>query len=157
VYKTRDGFLYVAIGNPLQWRALVKLSEFAELENGARWDTLAARSVDRKVVYELMAKAISYFATGDIASDLRAARIPHSRVNTIHEVHELPAIRERMPSTIGPNGIRIRLAPVAVDLPDLRTVYDFAPAYGQHTDSILSEIGLNGSEIRDLRNAGVVA
>lgn len=147
----------MAIGNPLQWRALVKLSEFAELENGARWDTLAARSVDRKVVYELMAKAISYFATGDIASDLRAARIPHSRINTIPEVHELPAIRERMPSTIGPNGNRIRLAPAAVDLPDLRTDYDFAPAYGQHTDSILSEIGLDSSAIRDLRNAGVVA
>ena len=157
VYKTRDGFLYVAIGNTLQWRALVKLPAFADLENGGRWDTLSARSADRTIICELMTKAISCFATGDIASDLRAARIPHSRINTIPEVHELPAIRERMPSTIGPNGNRIRLAPAAVDLLDLRTDYDFAPAYGQHTDLILSEIGLDSSAIRDLRNAGVVA
>jgi itaconate CoA-transferase len=157
VYETQDGFLYVAIGNTLQWRALVKLPAFADLDNGGRWDTLAARSADRKTVRELMAKAIGAFTTGDIAHDLRAARIPHSRINTIREVHELPAIRERMPSTIGPDGKQIRLAPAAVDLPEPRTEFDFAPAYGQHTDSILSEIGLDTSEILDLRNAGVVA
>jgi itaconate CoA-transferase len=157
VYKTQDGFLYVAIGNTLQWRALIKLPAFADLENGGRWDTLAARSADRKIVRELMAKAISSFATGDIAHDLRAARIPHSRINTIREVHELPAIRERMPSTKGPDGKPIRLAPAAVDLPDLRTEYDFAPAYGEHTDSVLSEVGLSSSEIRELRIEGIIA
>jgi itaconate CoA-transferase len=80
VYKTQDGFLYVAIGNTLQWRALVKLPAFADLENGGRWDTLSARSADRKIICELMTKAISCFATGDIASDLRAARIPCGRI-----------------------------------------------------------------------------
>lgn len=157
VYKTQDGFLYVAIGNALQWRALIKLPAFADLENEGRWDTLAARSADQKIVRELMAKAICSFSTGAIAHDLRAARIPHSQINTIREVHELPAIRERMPSTIGPNGNRIRLAPAAVDLPDLRTEYDFAPAYGEHTDSVLSEVGLSSSEIRELRIEGIIA
>ena len=62
-----------------------------------------------------------------------------------------------MPSTIGPNGNRIRLAPAAVDFPDLRTEYDFAPAYGEHTDSVLSEVGLSSSEIRELRIRGIIA
>ena len=60
VYKTQDGFLYVAIGNALQWRALIKLPAFADLENEGRWDTLAARSADQKIVRELMAKAMSF-------------------------------------------------------------------------------------------------
>ena len=33
---------------------------------------------------------------------------------------------------------------------------DPVPALGQHTDSILAELGLGGAEIRSLREAGAV-
>jgi len=62
-----------------------------------------------------------------------------------------------MPRTVTPDGRPIRLAPMAVDLPEVETEYAFAPRYGEHTDAVLGEIGLSPIEVADLRDAGIVA
>jgi len=157
VYATRDGFLYIAIGNTLQWRALVKLPPFSSLDAGGRWDTLAARAADKEMLYAAMRDAVKTVGMAELTDALRKARIPHAPINTIEEVHALPAVRSRMPQTRTPDGHHIRLAPMAVDLSEAPLEYEFAPTYGQHTDAILAEIHLSGDEIHEFRHAGVVA
>jgi crotonobetainyl-CoA:carnitine CoA-transferase CaiB-like acyl-CoA transferase len=157
VYATSDGFLYIAIGNTLQWRALVKLQPFSSLDAGGRWDTLAARAADKDRLHAAMRDAVRTVGTAELSDALRKTRIPHAPINTIEEVHALPAVRSRMPQTRTPDGRYIRLAPMAVDSSETPPEYEFAPTYGQHTEAVLTEIHVSNDEIREFRHAGVVA
>lgn len=157
VYAARDGFLYLAIGNTIQWRALVSLDPFRSLDAGGRWDTLEARAAGREELSRQLAALIAPLSVAELAEALKAARIPFAPINTVAEAHALPAVRSRMPRTVTPDGHAIRLAPMAVDLLGAETQYAFAPRYGEHTDAVLSEIGLSPAEVADLRDAGIVA
>ncbi|CAN0151000.1 unnamed protein product [Phaeothamnion confervicola] len=157
VYQGRDGFLYLAIGNTSQWRTLVSLPPFRSLDESGRWDTLAARAADRETVSRALGTLIAPLAVGELSEMLTKARIPFAPINTIPDVHALPPVRSRMPRTQMPDGRTIRLAPMAVDRPQAPMDYAFAPRYGEHTDAVLAEIGMSGSEIAQLRQGGIVA
>jgi crotonobetainyl-CoA:carnitine CoA-transferase CaiB-like acyl-CoA transferase len=62
--------------------------------------------------------------------------------------------------TTAPDGRSVSLPPPAArtgHLDSLKGNLPFSPAYGEHTDRLLSEIGLSDSEIAGLRERGVVA
>jgi itaconate CoA-transferase len=59
-----------------------------------------------------------------------------------------------------PDGRTVRLPPPAVlteHLEQQNRELPFAPAYGEHTDSLLAEIGISQEEIVSLRDRGIVA
>jgi crotonobetainyl-CoA:carnitine CoA-transferase CaiB-like acyl-CoA transferase len=157
VYAARDGYLYLAIGNTGQWRSLVSLPPFHSLDADGRWDTLAARAADRAQLTHSLAHLIAPLTVTELTAAFTQARLPFSRINTLADVHALPPVQSRMPRTTAPDGRTIRLAPMAVDRPEAATDYVFAPRYGEHTDAVLHEIGLNANEIAGLRQTGVVA
>ena len=155
VYQARDGHIYLAIGNTQQWRSLVSLPAFVRLDEGGRWDALPARAADRDQLRATLAEIIGALPVGELVALFTKARLPHALINSIEQVHALPAIRSRMPRTQTPDGRFIRLAPTAVDHSAAPSVLEFAPRYGQHTDHVLGEIGLSAGEINALRQSGV--
>jgi itaconate CoA-transferase len=157
VYQTCDGFLYLAIGNTSQWRMLVSLAPFRSLDDGGRWDTLAARAAECEILSRALAALIAPLTVGELSEMLAKARIPYAPINTIPDVHALPPMRSRLPRTQTPEGRTIRLAPMAVDRPQASMDYAFAPRYGEHTDAVLSEIGVSAGEIAHMRKNGTVA
>ncbi len=73
---------------------------------------------------------------------------------------ELPFIRDALLRTAAPDGKVIRLPPPAVETEFLKAQggnLPFAPAYGEHTDALLTEAGLSDVEIRSLHARGVIA
>jgi len=75
-------------------------------------------------------------------------------------VPNLPFVASAALKTTVPDGRIVRLPPPAVHTNYLEQIYGtlpFAPAYGEHTDTILGEIGLSPSEIASLREQEVVA
>lgn len=157
VYACRDGFLYLAIGNTGQWRALVSLPEFVGLDQAGRWDTLAARAERADELRAELARSVAPLAMAELQAKLAGARIPHAPINTIGEVHALPEVRSRMPVTRAPDGRQVRLAPQPVDRAEQPRELAFAPHYGEHTDAVLAEAGIDAGEIAQLRQTGVVA
>jgi crotonobetainyl-CoA:carnitine CoA-transferase CaiB-like acyl-CoA transferase len=93
----------------------------------------------------------------EILADLRAAVIPATRINDLHQVRELPQLRDKLTRTVRPDGRAVRMQPMAVDRPDAGAELAFAPKYGEHTQRVLAEAGLAAEEIRALYGAGVVA
>ena len=89
-------------------------------------------------------------------ADLRAATIPHARINGVVAVRELEALRERLTSTVMPDGKRVRMQPMAVDLPGAAREFRFPPKYGEHTRPVLREAGFSDDECRALAAAGVI-
>jgi len=158
-YRTKDGFIYMAIGSDAQWSRFIKKPQFASLAQ-ERFSSNEGRRKDREELHALIEGITEKHATQEIAAVLKAAGIPHSPITPIEEVPQLPFVASSSLTTNTPDGRSIRLPPPAVrtgHLDELEGTLPFSPAYGEHTDRLLNEIGLSDSEIAGLRNRGVVA
>ncbi len=155
-YPTRDGFIYFALGNDVQWQRLVAIAEFASLANDA-WLTNDGRRQDRQAMYTAIGDTFRNFTTAEIAQKLSAAAIPNAPINTIPEVMEEEAVSRKITTTTTPDGKTIRMQPMAVDVPGASREVPFAPSYGQHTDALLNEVGYSDAERTAFRDAGIIA
>jgi crotonobetainyl-CoA:carnitine CoA-transferase CaiB-like acyl-CoA transferase len=155
VYPTRDGFFYMAIGSDVQWRRLTALPRFASLATAERL-TNEGRIRDRRDLQRDIAALTATLSAEDVMADLRAAMIPHARINGVAAVRELEALRDRLTVTVMPGGKRVRMQPMAVDLPGAAREFSFAPKYGEHTRPVLREAGFSEDECRALAAAGAI-
>jgi crotonobetainyl-CoA:carnitine CoA-transferase CaiB-like acyl-CoA transferase len=153
VYRTADSWLYVAIGNDVQWRRLTSLEPFRSLARATR-ETNEGRKADRAAIHEELAALIREHGTDELLALLREGGVVVSPVHTIEQVRDLPGIREHLTRTVLPDGREVRLPPTAVETG--RDEFPLAPGYGEHTREILREAGLEDSRIEDLRSRGVV-
>jgi crotonobetainyl-CoA:carnitine CoA-transferase CaiB-like acyl-CoA transferase len=158
-YRTGDGFIYMAIGSDAQWSRIIRKPWFASLAQ-ERFSSNAGRRRDREELHALIEAITEKHTAQETAEVLREAGIPHSPITPIEEVPRLPFVASSNLTTNTPDGHSIRLPPPAVrteHLDKLEGTLPFAPAYGEHTDKLLLEIGLSDSEIAGLRDRGVVA
>lgn len=155
VYPARDGFFYMAIGSDVQWRRLTALARFASLGREER-DTNEGRIRDRVGLQADIAALTAKLSLSDIEADLRAATIPHARINGVAAVRELEPLRQRLTQTRTPAGKPVRMQPMAVDLPQAQREFTFPPKYGEHTRSVLREAGYSEAECRSLAAAGAI-
>jgi crotonobetainyl-CoA:carnitine CoA-transferase CaiB-like acyl-CoA transferase len=153
VYQTEDGWLYLAIGNDVQWRRLVSLELFSCLAKKRR-ESNEGRRAERASIREELSALIRQRPTAELLSIFAGVGLVVAPVNTIAEVRDAPGIREHLTCTTLPDGRQLRLPPTAVETG--RREYPLSPAYGEHTRQILEEAGLAEDEIRDLAEAGVV-
>jgi len=155
IYPVRDGFLYLAIGSDVQWRRLTERPCFAALATEER-RTNEGRTRDRRRLHADIA-ALTATMDGDAAmAELRAATIPHARINGITAVRDLPALAGRLTTTRLPDGRVIRMQPCAMDRPDAPREFRFPPKYGEQTRPILAEAGFTAAECAALAAAGVI-
>ncbi|MCC6211861.1 MAG: CoA transferase [Burkholderiales bacterium] len=155
VYPARDGFFYMAIGSDVQWQRLTALPRFASLateERGTNEGRIRGRAQLQRDIAALTAK----LSLEEAMADLRAATIPHARINGVQSVRELEALRSRLTATVMPGGKRVRMQPMAVDLPGAAREFRFPPKYGEHTQPVLREAGFTDAECRALASAGVI-
>jgi len=154
-YATRDGFVYVAIGNDLQWKRLVTTPEFESLSREGR-ETNAGRLKDAEAIHREMAEVAARYRTSELMARFEAEGIPHAPIHTIAEVRDMQAVARKLTTTRTPDGRTIRLPPAAVDLATTPSEYAFAPRYGEHTGPVLREAGFSEDEIAELRAQGIV-
>lgn len=158
-YRTKGGYIYMAIGSDAQWSRFVKQPLFTSLDE-ERFTTNEGRRKDKAELHKSIEEITQQHLSDKIAEVLAKARIPHSPITPIEEVPNLPFVASNVLKTTTPDGRTVRLPPPAVHtdyLEQTNRTLPFAPAYGEHTDSILSEVGLSTSEIASLREKGVVA
>jgi itaconate CoA-transferase len=155
VYRTQDGFIFVAIGNDGQWRRLTGIPKFANVASKAR-ATNEGRYRERQAIQAEIAAIATKHATAALATDFAAATIAHSPINDIRAVRALPALAAKLTQTRTPAGKIVRMQPTAVDVPGMGREFAFAPKYGEHTGALLREAGLDGDELAALTRDGVV-
>ena len=155
VYPVRGGFLYMAIGSDVQWRRLTERTKFASLKTEERL-TNEGRIRDRVKLQKDIAAVTASMSAEEVISELRAASVPHARINGVAAVRELEALRSRLTVTTTPEGKRVRMQPMAVDLPEASREFRFPPKYGEHTRPVLREAGFSDAECRALAEAGAI-
>jgi crotonobetainyl-CoA:carnitine CoA-transferase CaiB-like acyl-CoA transferase len=153
VYETSDGWLYLAIGNDVQWRRLVGLEPFAALASASR-ETNEGRRVEREAIRDELSAIVRRHTASELLPLMHKAALVATPINDIAEVRRAPGVREYLTRTALPDGREVRLPPAAVETG--RSEYSLSPRYGEHTREILEEIGLTSAEIEDLTRKGVV-
>jgi crotonobetainyl-CoA:carnitine CoA-transferase CaiB-like acyl-CoA transferase len=153
VYRTADGWLYLAIGNDRQWSALVALEPFAALARADR-ETNEGRKSDRAAIRDELSALIERVGTAELLAMLQKGGLVATAINGIAELRKAPGVAEHLTRTSLPDGGKVMLPPAAVEIG--REEFALAPVYGQHTVAILEEAGLGRAEIDEMRERGVV-
>jgi len=158
-YKTKDGYIYMALGSDAQWNRFVQQPMFTPLDE-ERYSTNEGRRKDKKELHGSIESITEQHPSEKVSAALKQAAIPHSPITPIEKVADLPFVASTALKTISPDGRTVRLPPPAViteELERLQRTLPFAPAYGEHTHALLAETGFTDAEISDLRERGVVA
>lgn len=158
-YPTSDGFVFMAIGSDVQWARLCQSPAFAALAD-ERYRTNEGRRADRDSLHQKIGALTSKLTQAAVQEALSAAEIPHAPITPIEGVFDLPFVKERLRTTKAPDGRTVRLPPAAVDtafLEEHGRALPFAPGYGEHTESVLREVGATDQEIVAMRKDEVIA
>ncbi|WP_432126346.1 CaiB/BaiF CoA transferase family protein [Streptomyces sp. bgisy082] len=160
-YPTADGGLVLlSVQNDREWRRLAgQVLGRPGLAGDPAFATNAARVAGRVATDAVVAEALAPLTAEEALARLDAAGIACARLNSVAELADHPQLTARdrwreVESPVGP--LRTLLPPIVFpDAPEPRT--DRIPALGQDTDEVLAGLGLRESEVKELRNAGVVA
>lgn len=150
--------IMLAIQNDREWsRFASEVLGRAELITDERFAHAAQRYEHREELEDLI-NAVFATITGDRCDILlEEAKIAHSRQRDVSEIADHPQLLDRdrwdeIDSPVGP--LSVLLPPVLTSDFDYRM--DAIPAVGEHTDSILLDLGFERGKIDGLRAEGAV-
>lgn len=160
VYPTRDSYVYMAVGNDIQWQRLVKIKGFERIDDEA-YASNAGRIAN---VTELNGKISAVTCnrdTEELLSVLRAGLIPVAKVQTVAEVCEDAAVRDKLLSSTDPvSGMSITHAPPPFMTPYLKEngrTLSFPPRLGEHNRKIYGDaLGMDNEDLDRLKTGGVI-
>jgi crotonobetainyl-CoA:carnitine CoA-transferase CaiB-like acyl-CoA transferase len=159
VYPTADGYVYLAIGNDVQWSRLTSLDGFGGLASAGR-ATNEGRRQEREAIHREIGAITRRAKTGTLVALLSSKGLVVAPIHTVPEAIEYAAIRHKLLETKTPDGAKVRLPPPSVEREHLAAhgrCLAYAPVYAEHTDTVLREIGIKSDEITRLRNCGTIA
>jgi len=159
VYPTEDGYIYLAIGNDVQWARLVSIEGFAGLASSVR-ETNEGRRSERASLHEEIAAITRGRPTVELADLFRRKGLVAAPIRSVPQVAESPPVRGALLETRDAHGNPVRLPPPSVEREHLAAAgrrLPYAPAYGAQTNAVLTEAGYSPEEIEDLRRSGTVA
>jgi itaconate CoA-transferase len=158
-FPTGDGkTVMLGLQNEREWRGFcLHVLKRPELATDKRFATNSKRSAERGTLHSIIVEIFAALSTEQVIARLEIAQIANARMNDMHDVWDHPQLRARARwSQIGtPAGmISALLPPGTTDYFSPRM--DSVPALGQHTDSILTELGWRPADIERLRTSGVI-
>jgi crotonobetainyl-CoA:carnitine CoA-transferase CaiB-like acyl-CoA transferase len=154
VHRTRDGHVYLAIGNDQQWAALTALPAFSRLVR-PEYTANAGRIGDVERLDRELAACFAGLSSDEAFESLRRAGVPVSRVNTLADVMVDPFVADKLVEITDPrSGLRIALPAPPVGAP---AALSFPPRLGEHNEKIYGEaLGLGSEQLADLQRRQIV-
>lgn len=153
-FQTADQPLIIAVGNDRQFARLAGILGSPEWAEDERFATNAARVAHRSDLVPLIAERLAGRPAADWFAELDAAGIPAGPINTISRALSDPqSVHRQMVQELD----RFRLVGSPLRLDGDKAEANLAPpGLGEHTDAVLIEAGLSGSEFARLRSAAVI-
>lgn len=160
VFETRDGFITTGAVSDAEWRGLARAAKRPEWLEDERFKTAGSRIAHVAARLELMAKVLRERTSAEWLERLDAEQVPCAPILRREELADHPQIRENelLVDSIHPSAGEMRQPRPAARFD--RTPAEIrrpAPALGEHTDEVLSEIGHSAEEIATLRADGSAA
>jgi len=157
-YPTADGTVVVAVQNEREFAQLAAhVLHQAALITDSRFSSNSARVAHRGELDRLIADATSHLATDQFMAILDEAGIANARVNDLPGFLDHPqlAARGRWRDVSTPAGsVRCLAPPVTFD--GLELPMRPVPGLGEHTEQVLTELGLTREDIAAMRRRDAI-
>jgi formyl-CoA transferase/CoA:oxalate CoA-transferase len=158
-FGAADGELFLAVGNDEQFKRFCAAAGLERLLEDKRFSTNPLRVAGEAALKDIIEPVIRMRNRDDWIRDLARAGVPCGAVRSVSEALSDPQVSARRMieavehSVLG--SIRVLGTPIKLSdtAPEIRTP---PPVLGQHTDSVLSELGYGIVDIARLREQAVV-
>ena len=156
LYPTSDGWIFIMCNKEKFWPTLCELVEQPDWVSDPRFRNFADRLANRDALTELLYEALAKRSSADWLSRFGDS-VPAAPVNDIAQALDNPFVTEhgRLQTLTHPSAGEYRLVapPVrSAQTPPSRP----APALGEHTDALLTELGYDAGRLQKLRASGVI-
>ena len=161
VFRCQDGLpLAIHLSSPEKfWQELLRVLQLTELATDPRFASYRARTQHYRELADLLTPIVGAKTRSQWLENLEGTEIPHAPVYRISESASDPQIQSLNPflemahPSVGP--VRAVGPPFSFEQSRLRQPV-LPPEMGQHTEEILTHLGLPASRIASLRSKGVI-
>ncbi len=160
VYETKDGYVYIAVGNDKQWETLTKIPGFESLSK-KEYERNAGRIADVENINQAINAITKKFTTEQLIDIFTKATIAISKVNTIEDVVEDPLVKPNLIRSKDPKtGVEITIAPPPFMTPYLKSVNQqlrFPPRFGEHNEEIYGGVlGYSPEQLKEFKEKHII-
>jgi crotonobetainyl-CoA:carnitine CoA-transferase CaiB-like acyl-CoA transferase len=159
VVATKDGHMNLGVGSDAQWRAFCVLIDHSDWGTDVDYATNSARFERRAELWVRLKPIFVQKTTAEWVKTLEGAGVPAGPIYMMDEVFADPQVQHLGMATPVYHPVRGETNLVAQPVKLSRTpasIYVSAPDAGEHSDAILTEVGLSLDEIAALRDRNVI-
>ncbi|SAK81535.1 L-carnitine dehydratase/bile acid-inducible protein F [Caballeronia catudaia] len=158
-FKAGDGrVVMLGLQNEREWKLFCDIVlRRSELATDPRFDSNVRRVENRAVLKDVIEQGFASLTAPDVIARLDEAQIANAAVNQVGDLWSHPQLhaRQRFRSIGSPAGeMQALLPPATVNTFDARM--DPVPALGEHSATILRELGRSDAAISELQADGVI-
>jgi len=160
-YPTRDGSYVVIAGNsnPIYKRLMHAIGR-ADMAEDPQFAQNDGRAAQEKLIDGAIAGWTSAHTIDEVLTVLEHAEVPAGRIYSVKDIVADPhyQARDMLLDTELPDGVLVKMPGIVPKLSETPGEVRWqGPTLGEHTDSVLSALGVAAAEIAALRERGVVA
>ncbi len=159
-FKASDGWIAIGIGNDSLWRRFCQAIDREDLIEDERCVSNAKRVENHVFVKDIVEEWTGQRTVDESYNYLLEKKVPSAPVLSIDQIVADPHIAEArqmvlemMQPRLGP--LKVIGNPIKLDKTPT-SIRASAPSLGEHTDEVLETLGLNKSEILELKEAEVI-
>lgn len=159
VFKTADGYMNLAVAGEVIWKRFAETLGHAEWVSDPRFETASGRSDNRQALNDAIEAVTKTATTAEWVEMLNTAGVPAGEINDIGQVFRDPQVehlglaqpvksQERGDTHLIGQPIKMSRTPSSIAAPP--------PTAGQHSASILAELGYDAADIETMKRDGVI-
>jgi len=160
VYKTSNGFVYLAVGNDRQWESMVSLDMFKSLAREA-YKKNKGRIADVLKLDKAINAIMEQHTSEELIDLFTSITVPISKIKNVNAVVEDPLVAKRMLYSTDPvSGTKLTLAPPPNMTPFLEACdqkLSFPPRFGEQNREIYCNVlGYDEAALAEFKKKGVI-
>jgi crotonobetainyl-CoA:carnitine CoA-transferase CaiB-like acyl-CoA transferase len=160
VYRTKDSYAYIAVGNDIQWEKMLQIEGFAALAK-PEYGRNEGRIKDVDNLNKAIEEATQRYTTDELIALFTRATIPISKVNAIGDVLEDPFVKDEILTSTDPKtGTTIYLAPPPFTNNHIKSMgrkLPFPPRFGEQNEEIYGKkLGYSKEKLEELKTKGII-
>jgi len=160
VYQTRNGYVYLAVGNDRQWKAMVSQEMFQSLDSPA-YEKNSGRIGDVENLNAAINAITKNYSSEELIDLFTSITVPVSKIQTVTEVITDPLVEKKLLHAQDPvSGTRITLAPPPNMTPFLEASnrrLSFPPRFGENNQEIYGrKLGYSDEALCGLKEKGII-
>lgn len=160
VYKTSNGFVYLAVGNDRQWESMVSQDMFKSLAK-EEYKKNKGRIADVTNLNKAINNITEKHTSEELIELFTAITVPISKIKNVNEVVEDPLVAKRILSATDPGtGTRVTLAPppnMTPFLEELNREMSFPPRFGEQNREIYGNLlGYDDATLAEFKDKGII-